>query len=336
MNIYEIAEKAGVSIATVSRVLNGGEKVSPKTAARIKGIIKEEGYRPNAFARGLTTASMRLVGVLCTDLRDSFYAEAVALLQAELRRRGFDTLLGCTGNEEEGICKQFSYMAAKQTDAVFAIGSGFLLAEGALKEAAKRAPLILINAKIEGENIYSVYCDEVDAVEGAVYRLLKSGAKSFCFLQNEDSAGGHRKEEGFFRGIAQGEIEPEKVRMLTVENSVEGGALAIEGLLREGFCPDAVLAAEDLIAIGAQKALLQKGLSRFVVGCDNSSLCECATPTLTSIDNHLEILCREAVAIMRAILKKETPPSEFVCHATLVLRESFSDEPKKKTVCDAF
>ncbi len=330
MNIYEIAKKAGVSIATVSRVLNGSEKVSPKTAARIRDIIKEEGYRPNAFARGLTTASMRLVGVLCTDLRDSFYAEAVALLQAELRRRGFDTLLGCTGNEEEGIRKQLSYMAAKQTDAVFAIGSGFLSAKGALKEAAKRAPLILINAKIEGENIYSVYCDEVDAVEGAVYRLLKSGAKSFCFLQNEDSAGGHRKEEGFFRGIAQGELESEKVRMMTVENSVEGGALAIEALLREGFCPDAVIAAEDLIAVGAQKALLKSGFSRFVVGCDNSSLCECATPTLTSIDNHLEILCREAVAIMKAIFKKETPPSEFVCHATLVLRESFSDEPKKK------
>ena len=330
MNIYEIAERAGVSIATVSRVLNGSEKVSPKTAARIKSIIKEEGYRPNAFARGLTTASMRLVGVLCTDLRDSFYAEAVALLQAELRRRGFDTLLGCTGNEEAGIRKQLSYMAEKQTDAVFAIGSGFLGATDALREAAGRAPLVLINAKIEGENIYSVYCDETDAVEGAVYRLLKSGAKSFCFLQNEDAFSGRRKEEGFLRGMSQGEIPLQDTRVLAVENSVEGGSAAIEALLREGFCPDAVIAAEDLIAIGAQKALLKAGFSRFVVGCDNSSLCECATPTLTSIDNHLEILCREAVAIMKAIFKKETPPREFVCHATLVLRESFSDEPKKK------
>ncbi len=329
MNIYEIAERAGVSIATVSRVLNGSDKVSPKTALRIKEIMKAEDYRPNAFARGLTTASMRLAGVLCTDIRDSFYAEAVALLQGELRRRGFDTLLGCTGLEEEGIRKQLSYMAAKQTDAIFAIGSGFLGAEEALKEAAKRAPVILINAKIEGENIYSVYCDEEDAVEAAVYRLLQSGAHRLCFLQNREGTSGARKQAGFLRALESFFIKEEDVRIRAAENSVSGGMAAIEQLLAEGFCPDAVIAAEDSIAIGAQKEMRAAGKSCFVVGCDNSQLCECATPTLSSIDNHLDILCREAVAMMKAILKKEDPPRAFVCHATLVLRESFSDEERK-------
>ena len=80
ITIYDIAQKCGVSIATVSRVLNGSSRVSEKTRARILEVMKDMGYKPNPFARGLGLDSMKIVGVICTDVADIFYARAVSLL----------------------------------------------------------------------------------------------------------------------------------------------------------------------------------------------------------------------------------------------------------------
>ena len=101
MNIYDIASKAGVSIATVSRVLNGKGNVSEKTKEHVLKIIEEMGYTPNIFARGLGLNSIKMVGILCSDVSDIYYATAVSTLEKELRRGGYDSLLCCTGDNIE-------------------------------------------------------------------------------------------------------------------------------------------------------------------------------------------------------------------------------------------
>ena len=98
MNIRDIARKSGVSIATVSRVLNGSPHVRETTRQRILAVMEREGYTPNAFARGLGLNTMKMVGILCTDVSDLYYARAVSLAEKQLRARGFDTLLVCTGD----------------------------------------------------------------------------------------------------------------------------------------------------------------------------------------------------------------------------------------------
>src|SRR5574344_443348 len=99
MTIYDIAKACGVSIATVSRVLNNSDKVSEKTRKKVLAVIQEENYSPNPFARGLGLDSMKMIGLLCTDVADAFFAKAVSLVEPTLRARGFDVILGCTGTE---------------------------------------------------------------------------------------------------------------------------------------------------------------------------------------------------------------------------------------------
>ena len=99
ITIYDIAQKCGVSIATVSRVLNGSSRVSEKTRARILEVMKDMGYKPNPFARGLGLDSMKIVGVICTDVADIFYARAVSLLEEGLRRHNLDVMLSNTGED---------------------------------------------------------------------------------------------------------------------------------------------------------------------------------------------------------------------------------------------
>lgn len=93
ITIYDIAQKCNVSIATVSRVLNGSTRVSEKTRAKVLQVMKEMGYKPNPFARGLGLDSMKIVGVICTDVADIFYAHAVSLLEDGLRKHHFDVML---------------------------------------------------------------------------------------------------------------------------------------------------------------------------------------------------------------------------------------------------
>ena len=102
MNIYDVAKQCGVSIATVSRVLNENPNVNAQTRARVLEVIRELGYTPNVFARGLGLNSMKMIGIMCTDVSDPYYAKAVSLTEQLLRARGFGTLLCCTGHAHGG------------------------------------------------------------------------------------------------------------------------------------------------------------------------------------------------------------------------------------------
>ena len=101
MNIYDIAKLAGVSIATVSRVVNDSPKVSEKTKAKVRAVMEENNYTPNVFARGLGLNSMKTVGIVCPDVSDTYMAGCVAYLEKRLRSYGYDCILYCSGYEHE-------------------------------------------------------------------------------------------------------------------------------------------------------------------------------------------------------------------------------------------
>ena len=97
MNIYDVSKKAEVSIATVSRVLNGYPNVSEKTRAHVLEVMEELGYKPNIFARGLGLNTMQTIGIMCTDSSDLYLANAIYYLERDLRANGYDSVLCCTG-----------------------------------------------------------------------------------------------------------------------------------------------------------------------------------------------------------------------------------------------
>ena len=99
MNIYDVSKKAGVSIATVSRVLNGKANVSDKSKSRVLNAMKELDYTPNIFARGLGLNTMKTIGIMCSDSSDAYLANAVYYIEQELRKNGYDSLLCCTGRD---------------------------------------------------------------------------------------------------------------------------------------------------------------------------------------------------------------------------------------------
>src|SRR5689334_15616268 len=125
MNIYDIAEKAGVSIATVSRVLNGSSSVSEKTRKKVNEVMQDLGYTPNVFARGLMVNSMRTLGVMTIDVRDLYYANAIHTIELEARQRGYDLILCSTGEDINEKKKYLKLLLQKRVDGIILIGSVF-------------------------------------------------------------------------------------------------------------------------------------------------------------------------------------------------------------------
>ena len=125
VTIYDIAKKCHVSIATVSRVLNGNSRVSEKTRRMVLDTMKDMGYTPNPFARGLGLDSMKIVGVLCTSLTDAFFASAVSLIEDGMRQHHFDIMLSCTGPDTGHNSPYITSLVNKHVDGLITVGTVF-------------------------------------------------------------------------------------------------------------------------------------------------------------------------------------------------------------------
>jgi LacI family transcriptional regulator len=325
MNIYDIAKRSGVSIATVSRVLNGSEKVSPKTREKVLKVMQQEAYTPNIFARGLGLNSIKMIGILCTDVSDTFYAKAVSLVEGLLRQNGFDALLCCTGNELENKKKSLDLLLKKRVDAVILIGSAFKenTDNSHIENAAKQVPVIIINGLVELPNTYCVLCDERTAVSQNVQLLHKQGYNDILYLYDVLTYSGCIKISGYKDGLQKCNLPFQESLMVKVPKSIDEVAAKVTELLSAGLKFSAVMASEDLLAIGALKALQKCNLTMPVIGFNNSILAQCSSPALTTVDNMLDTLCPTAVHILIDILENKTVPQKIVISSKLIERDTF-------------
>jgi len=311
-NIYDIAAKAGVSTATVSRVLAGGKGVSEKLINRVMEVIETEHYTPNPFARGLGSGSMSMVGVLCTDVSDLHYARAVSEVERLLREHGMDSLLCCTGNDLEGKKRGISLLMSKHVDGIILIGSIFSETDdnSHIESAASTVPIANINGFLDIPNVYCALCDEKGAIYEAVKKFASKGCKRFLYLYDAITYSGKQKMDGIQEAIAETDST---LTTLFVERSLISARNATQHLLEEGQEFDAILTSDDLLSVGVLHALNGKDIP--ILGFDASILAQCTIPPIRSIDNRLADLCSIAVSSLLKALAGEIPERKIVIPA---------------------
>lgn len=323
MNIYDIAERAGVSIATVSRVINGSGAVSLTTQRRVLDVIAEMGYKPNIFAQGLNTNSMRVLGVLTTDVTDLYYAAAVRSLEQGAKAQGYDILLSCAEDSVADKIRHMALLLEKRVDGIVLVGSTFKEARGNahILQAAQRAPVVLLNSSLKGPGIYSVYCDDAAGVATAMEHLVAGGRRNIGYIYDVTTSSGLRKLSGYQRAVRRRNLPALALR---TEPGIDGGAAAAQALRERRV--DAIVCATDELAVGALKALARAGVSVpgdvAVIGYDNSLLARCATPELASVDGKVALLSACALDTMLKVLRDGMAPEKTVVTPELMLRES--------------
>ena len=300
VNIYDIAKMAGVSIATVSRVLNDSDKVSEKTRSRVMSVIEEVGYEPNIFAQGLGLNTMHTVGILVPDIADIYMSSAVAYLEKDLAEYQYHCLLSCSGFSLEGKKIHTRMLLSKHIDALILVGSTYA-GKGNdpgeteyIREAAKQVPVFVINGVVEGDNIYSAVAEDDTAEYNAASMLIRKGYKDMIFLTDSHSYSSVMKRTGYEQAMKSNSLTPHHYY---VENSIEGVKAFLADKSDISF--NAVIAANDTIAVGVVKYALEKGLripeDLAVVGYNDSGLAKACMPELSSVDNHVEKLCKVTV-----------------------------------------
>ena len=210
MTIYDISKKAGVSIATVSRVLNGSANVKPKTRKKVMDIIDQYGYKPNAFARGLGLNSMKTIGILCADASDLYLAKAIYFIEQNLRENGYNSVLCCTGYDKEGKKESLNLLLSQHVDSVVMIGSNFIMNNPEdnqyIRDAAASVPVMLLNADFDCSNVYCTLCDDYKATQDATEQMIGSGIKNILYLYNSNSYSGLKKLAGYQNALLTHDI----------------------------------------------------------------------------------------------------------------------------------
>lgn len=325
MNIYDIAAESGVSIATVSRVLNDSPGVRPQTRERVLAVMRQAGYRPNAFARGLGRTAARLVKVISMDLQDPLYTSAVSLVEKQLRARGMTAVLCCMGEEPTERQTLLTETAGESLYGVLFIGADFSAAEEELLAAlARKCPVVMLHGAVSVPGVFCVSCDERQAVQELVEGLARRQKRNVLFLHDRrDSYSNRQKLEGYRAGCAACGMAAEEKRLVSVEPTLDTVNDCVKRLLVQGVSFDAVIGATDLLALAAQKALQRIGLTIPVIGFNNSWLSRCSSPELTSVDNELAQMCAVGLDVLEAVLAGREASPHTVLSARLVERDSF-------------
>lgn len=330
MNIYDIAEKADVSIATVSRILNQKGSVSPKTREKVLRIMDEMGYTPNAFARALGLDSIKMIGVICSDVSDIYYAKAVSVIENELREKGYDAILCCTGTDLKDKKKAIDVLLSKRVDAIILIGSVFQepVDNSHIKKAAMSIPVIIINGEFDFENTYSVKCNEYKAVKDCVITLAEKGHKDILYIYDSESFSGISKRKGYASGMKAIGVPSSEKYIFKCKRDIQIVDNLIREILSSKIQFSAIVTSVDILAVGVIKALAHHGIKVpddvSVIGFNNSVLAECSSPSITSIDNKVDILCTDAVRTLLDVFGKKSVASVKTIQADLVCRESFA------------
>ncbi|MBQ8683637.1 MAG: LacI family DNA-binding transcriptional regulator [Clostridia bacterium] len=325
MNIYDIAAKCGVSIATVSRVLNNNPNVSNRTREKVLAVMQEENYTPSSMARGLGTGYTRMVGLVCAAPHSPLSAEAIGYIEGALHAEGMTTLLRTIGTQAEDVKQELDELAQQGVDAILLVGSvpGTEENTACLEAAACRAPLVLVGSYLPLTGAYSVTCDEKKAVTELIAALFGRQRRNVLLLHSGDTYADREKIAGYREGYTAAGYTADDQRIIPVEPSLDAVNACIKQLLVKGVSFDAVIGTEDILALGAQKALQRIGLTMPVIGCGNSLLARCSTPELTSIDTHPEALCRTAVEVLCHRLRGEEVAAHTVLSADLMERDTF-------------
>lgn len=331
MTIYDISEKAGVSIATVSRVLNGSSNVSDKTKKKVLDVINQYEYTPNAFARGLGLNTMKTIGVMCADSSDLYLAKAIYFIGQKLRANGYDSILCCTGYELETEEKCLNLLISKKVDGIILVGSHFIYESESdnryIMDAALQVPVMLLNASFDAPNVYSIVSDDYNSMYEATKQMIASGIQDILYFYNSTSYSGKRKLAGYRAAMEEAGLLRSGNLMQLYTGSHEDIQGMSEHLMKvqgKGILFRGVIASDDNLALGAIKYARTAGLripqELAIIGYNNSLLAACCNPELTSIDNKLETLCQHLITTLMGLLNGSEMPKKTVFSGEIIHR----------------
>lgn len=321
----DVADRAGVSVTTVSHLLNNSRYVAPETRRRILEVIGQLGYYKNAHARRLVRGQSDSYGLIVSDLRNPFFPEIVTNFENAALAEGLDLFL-CNTNYDPARAEAAVRKMMENKVRGVAIMTSEIPGDLTAALAAQKVPTVFLDVGSAGPYTSNIRVDYAGGIRLAVDYLFRFGHRDFAFIsgpQNLRSAVIRR--QAFLDALAQN--QGTRCRVVDGNHRVEGGRAAVRALLDSGDFPTAILCSNDLTAIGALAALQKAGLSLprdlSLVGFDDIDLASLVFPPLTTISLPRDRLGAMALQALQDILGSDGGHgAEYVIETSLVIRES--------------
>jgi len=326
LTIYDISRLSGVSITTVSRVLNGNENVNAETREKVEKVIREYGYVPKQKARNFGRNRTGSVGLLMDDVRHAYMNELAYTIIQELNARNIDTLIRNINDADRDFIQAVDHLIEKKVQGIILLGSIFegKICRVSMERRYSEIPFVSVNANLALPNVYEVLQEQESGMERAVRYLYGQGRKHIAYVYRSRSSSDRHKLTGFQKSMERLSLHPSAMAEAP-EASLTAGREATSEVLHTAPQTDAIIYSGDSLAVGGAHALHSLGIripeEIAIIGFNNSRLAGECYPPLTSIDNRIEESAKAAAGLMLEILRHEEPEN-ILLPCGLVLRQS--------------
>lgn len=323
--IYDVAEKAGVSIATVSKVINNTGRISEKTRKKVLSIMDELNYYPSVVASALTGKRTQTIGLLLPNLANPFYAELAREMEDRADEQGYSLVICSTDYKAEKEQKYVSLLIRKRVDG-FIITSGFNNVDLVQELLDQKIPVTLIAYNIARKSLNTISVDDYAGGYQATAHLAELGHKRIAVIAEQVQSSTDRIR-GYKAALNDFGLVYDDNLFSEAQATVENGKKAAEKLLNLENPPTAIFAFNDILAIGAIEAVHKRGLSVpedvSIIGFDNIVLAKHCYPPLTTMAQPLDEIGNQAVDLLVGeIESKVIRKQRIMLSAELVIRDS--------------
>lgn len=311
VTIYDVAREAGVSMATVSRVVNNNPNVKPQTRKKVYEAIERLGYRPNAVARGLASKKTTTVGVVIPDIANANFAEVARGIEDIANMYHYNIILSNADKRKDKEIRVINTLLEKQVDGLLFMG-GAVTEDHVQAFKTSNVPIVLCATTDDKGDIPSVDIDHEGAAFDAVGKLIAEGHRSIAMISGtlQDPANGYARYQGYKRALEQAGIAYREEYVRIGNYRYESGIDATQYFLNLSDRPTAIFAATDEMAIGAIHCIQDSGLSVpddvSVISVDNSRISSMVRPLLTTVAQPMYDIGAVSMRLLTKLMKKET------------------------------
>ena len=319
VTIYDVAREANVSMATVSRVVNGNQNVKPATRKKVLEVIERLEYRPNAVARGLASKKTTSVGVIIPDISNNLNAELARGIEDIATMYRYNIILANSDQNEEKELTLLDTMLGKQVD-------GIVMMSEEVTEDIQRAvescpvPIVLAGSMSKTKKVASVNIDYYHAALEAVQKFINNGHKRIAFVSGplQYTVNGQHKLTAYKNALQQAGIEIDEALIVAGDGSYDDGLESWETLSKLAEPPTAIFVGNDELAIGVVHGIQDSGKKVpedvELISFENSKLARMVRPQLTSVVLPLYDIGAVAMRLLTKYMNKEE-----VDHQTVIL-----------------
>ena len=310
VTIYDVAREANVSMATVSRVVNGNPNVKPSTRKKVQEVIERLGYRPNAVARGLASKKTTTVGVIIPDISSTIYAELARGIEDIATMYKYNIILSNSDQNKDKEFHLLNTMLAKQVDGIVFM-SGNITKEHVAEFEKSPVPIVLAGSITDSEKIPSVNIDNEKATYDAVSLFIEKGHTKIAMVVGplHEPINKEKRLKGYKKALEEAGLEFKEEYVVEGDYTYESGLEAVEKLLELEDRPTAVYVGSDEMAVGVIQGAKDHGFhipdDFEVISSDNTKLAMMIRPQLTTVVQPLYDIGAVAMRLLTKLMNKE-------------------------------